>query len=352
MSLSDGIKAINLEMPNRIPRTEYSLNYHYALQREETGIQVYENSPDEVKQQAYDALRNKWNLDFYWGTDVYTENYNGFYTKMGHAEYAVNGADFDDDIGCPFKSPQEVLSFDPIEKYGIKPHNELVEYFNNNYMEKCKYNPNGVNICGTYTTFISGAIAMFGWDMFLMALGTDMKKCGEMMTRYSDYMMQYYKALADSDSPYVLIHDDMVWTSGAFVNPEWYRQYVFPAFERYLDPILKSGKKVLFCSDGNFNEFVDDIASCGFQGFIFEPMTSLEYIAKKYGQTHVIIGNADTRILLSGSKEDIYKETKRCMDIGRDCPGFFMAVGNHIPANTPVENAIYYNEVYEKLSIR
>ena len=32
--------------------------------------------------------------------------------------------------------------------------------------------------------------------------------------------------------------------------------------------------------------------------------------------------------------------------------GFFMAVGNHIPANTPVENALYYNEVYEELSRR
>jgi hypothetical protein len=26
-----------------------------------------------------------------------------------------------------------------------------------------------------------------------------------------------------------------------------------------------------------------------------------------------------------------------------------MAVGNHIPPNTPVENALYYNEVFEEL---
>lgn len=38
--------------------------------------------------------------------------------------------------------------------------------------------------------------------------------------------------------------------------------------------------------------------------------------------------------------------------IGKDCPGFFMAVGNHIPANTPVENSIYCSEVYEELSRR
>jgi hypothetical protein len=40
------------------------------------------------------------------------------------------------------------------------------------------------------------------------------------------------------------------------------------------------------------------------------------------------------------------------MAIGKGCPGFFVAVGNHIPANTPIENALYYNQVYEELSRR
>ena len=32
----------------------------------------------------------------------------------------------------------------------------------------------------------------------------------------------------------------------------------------------------------------------------------------------------------------------------RDEPS--VAVGNHIPPNTPVDNCLYYNEVYEELS--
>ena len=86
--------------------------------------------------------------------------------------------------------------------------------------------------------------------------------------------------------------------------------------------------------------------------FVLEPTTDITYIAEKYGKTHAFVGNADTRILLSGTKADIRAEVERCMSIGKDCPGFFMAVGNHIPANTPVENALYYNEVYEELSRR
>ncbi len=68
--------------------------------------------------------------------------------------------------------------------------------------------------------------------------------------------------------------------------------------------------------------------------------------------THVFIGNADTRILLNGTREEIRSEVKRCMDIGKKYPGFFMAVGNCIPSNTPVDNALYYNQVYEEMSWR
>ena len=118
------------------------------------------------------------------------------------------------------------------------------------------------------------------------------------------------------------------------------------------DQLGDAGKRVLFCSDGNFDAFVDDIAATGVHGFVFEPLTDLDVIVEKYGQTHVIVGNADTRVLLTGTQDDVRAEVERCMSRGRDCPGFFMAVGNHIPPNTPVENALYYNQVYEELCWR
>jgi uroporphyrinogen-III decarboxylase len=149
-----------------------------------------------------------------------------------------------------------------------------------------------------------------------------------------------------------MIHDDMVWTSGAIFRPAWYHEYVFPNLQKYVTPLRDSGKKVIFTSDGNFTRFIDDIANTGVNGFVFEPLTSLETIIEKYGQTHVIIGNADTRILLMGTREEIRAEVERCMLPGRHCPGFFMAVGNHIPPNTPVENCLYYNQIYEELCWR
>ena len=74
--------------------------------------------------------------------------------------------------------------------------------------------------------------------------------------------------------------------------------------------------------------------------------------ARDYGRTHGFVGNADTRVLLLGDRDDIRREVARCLDIGRRCPGFVMAVGNHIPPNTPVDNALWYDECYREQSWR
>jgi uroporphyrinogen-III decarboxylase len=205
---------------------------------------------------------------------------------------------------------------------------------------------------GVYVTLVSGFVDLFGWNMLLLAAGTDQARFGALANRYAGWVQQYFDALAEADVPVVMVHDDIVWASGAILNPAWYREYVFPNYKRYFAPLLESGKKIMFCSDGCFDAFVDDIAATGVHGFVFEPLTDLKAIVERYGQTHVIVGNADTRVLLSGSEAQIRTEVERCMSLGRDCPGFFMAVGNHIPANTPVESALYYNRVYEELSQR
>lgn len=352
MAYADGWAAINLEMPRRIPRTEYSAEMHWDLIRAVTGLDVFLDSPEEVKRQGAQAFTRAWNYDFFWSTLIGHEVFGPYRTDMGHAEYAAGGVDRQDAVYCPFQEPEEVLAFDPWCALGRQDTSRLTAQFEAHYHANQAANPNGVNMTGIYVTLVSGLIGLFGWEMLLLAAGTDPVRFGNLANRYAAWVQQYFDALANADAPVVMVHDDFVWSSGAIFRPAWYREYVFPNYRRLIAPLRESGKKVMFCSDGNFTPFVDDVAAAGIHGFVFEPLTSLETIAEKYGQTHVIIGNADTRILLSGTQAEIRAEVERCMVFGRRCPGFFMAVGNHIPPNTPVENALFYNQVYESLCWR
>jgi len=270
MSFEDGWAAIHLEMPKRVPRTEYSAAQHWELVKEVTGIDVTVDSPDDVKAQARRAFVGPkgWNYDVHWSTLISSGEFGEMRTSMGHAVYAAGGTDYNDQITCPFKEPEEVLAFDPMEVFGTKDHAELVRRFEEHYKRNSENTPDGVNMTGVYVTCISGLIALFGWDMLLLAAGVDPEAFGALTNRYAAWVQQYFNAIGDADVPVVMVHDDIVWTSGPILRPDWYREYVFPNYEKYLRPMLDSGKKILFTSDGDYTEFIDDIADCGVHGFV------------------------------------------------------------------------------------
>jgi len=352
MSFKDGWAAMNLEMPARVPRVEFDAQVHWDLVKTVTGIEVGVESPSEVKDRASRAFMKAWSYDTFLASLIHANELGETQTSMGHAVYAAGGVDYNNRIHCPFKTPEEVLAFDPWEVYGERDRKEIARRFEEHYRQMCEWAPDLVNMTGIYITCVSGLIAMFGWEMLLTAAGLDPKGFGEVTNRYAKWISQYYHALADTSVPVIYSHDDIVWTAGAIFKPDWYRRYVFPNYRTFYEPLIESGKKIIFISDGNYTEFVDDIAACGVHGFFFEPLTDLSYLAERYGQTHVLIGNADTRCLLYGSKAQIRADVERCMALGKKCPGYFLGVTNMIPANTPVESALYYNQVYEDLCMR
>lgn len=352
MSYNDGMAAMNLEFSDRVPRTEYSAEFHWKLVSVVTGIDVGPDSPPQERGRASNAFRLAWNYDMIWNILVSKGYMHGRTTSMGHAVYAEGGTDYNTNVSEAFTDPEEVLRLDPMELYGRIDIPQMTREFNEHYRSSVSSFPDAVNMTGVYITCISGLIDMLGWDMLLTALGTDPEAFGALTDRYCRWIDQHFEALAECEAPIVMVHDDIVWTEGAFVNPEWYRRFVFPNYRKLISPLIEAGKKILFTSDGTYTEFIDDIAGCGFNGFVMEPTTDMALIAERYGKDHVFVGNADTRVLLMGTKDDIRAEVKRCMDIGKKHPGFIMAVGNHIPPNTPVENALWYNECYEEMSRR
>jgi len=350
MSYKNGLAAFNLEMTDKVPRCEYSADTHWELVKKVTGIDVGPSSTPEIQGAASEAFRKKWDYGYAWNTLTYNQIFNGKYTKMGHASYATGGTDYSNDVVELFDDPDDALKLDLFEFYGQRDIATLTKEYNVHYNQG--KSANYVNMTGIYTTLMSGLLEILGWDMLLVSAGTDTKAFGELTNRYAEWIGQYFKALSLSDCPIVMVHDDITWTSGAFLHPDFYRTFIFPNYKKMFAPLIEKGKKIIYTSDGNYTEFIDDIAACGVNSFVMEPGTDMQYIADKYGKTHSFTGNFDTRILLTGTKEDIETEIKRCMNIGKKYAGFFLAVGNHIPSNTPIDNALYYNDLYEKYSKR
>ena len=346
MSYEHGWKALNLQMTDAIPHTEYCS--HPDLVKHITGLDPRKKEEENEAWRKFYLLTD---YDFLWMSNDGPE-WKGRVTNMGHAVFQEGGTDFDANIKCPFETPDDVLNFSPVREYGIPDIKERRDYFKELWEKGQKENHTLVYPGGYYKTMFSACIQAFGWDMFLLSVGMDEKKFDRVLEEFFEISLANFRAWSETGIKAFICHDDIVWTSGPVFNPVWYRKYIFPRYRKLWKVIKDKGIILLFCSDGNFDEFVDDAAECGADGFIFEPLTNLERIAGKYGKTKVIIGNIDTRILTFGNKEGIYNEVKRCVDIGGNLPGYFFAVGNHIPHNVPLDNALYYFELIRKLGKR
>ena len=327
MSRKIGMDNICLRPTPRLAHTDYSMEYHESLVAN-------------AKPNLYDA----WDFDFLWCTNDGPVNWSkaGRSTDMGHAVYAADGRDERQAKESPFESPEEVWAFDPMKEYGLPEFNALVQYYEADYQKRLARCPNQVCTGGYYKTVVSGAIQSFGWDMLLTA-AADYEKFARVLERFGAYTLEYNKAQAQTSIEVFIQHDDMVWTEGAFMPPEFYRKVIFPIYRRLWAPLKKAGKKVLFCSDGKFDMFMDDVAAAGADGFIFEPCNDFASVVNRFGKTHCIVGSMmDCRTMTFGTWAQVKAEMDATLALAKQCPGFIWAVGNHIPANVPDEMCEQY----------
>ena len=344
MSYERGWQALNLQMPDRIPHTEYVSNPAWVKRL--TGLDL--DDPAEAAE-ARVAIVREWDYDLRWFNMAHPAQ-----PRMTHMGTAIWRKDFSvtDNRVCPFQEPEDVLSFDPASAIVLPPHEELVDHFSRTWQKGQEETPDAVVPGGYYNTIFSWCILTFGWDMFLTAAALDEARFDEVLEGFCEVSLRSFRAQAECGCKVFICHDDIVWTQGPVFRPEWYREHVFPRYRRLWQPNKDAGIELLFCSDGDYTVFIDDLADCGADGFIFAPMTDLEYVAGEDGQEKVIIGIVDCRILTFGSEEDIWADVERCAKIGRDCPGYFFAVGNHIPFNVPVESVATYARASVELGRR
>lgn len=329
MSIEVALNNIRLESTTGWAHTENSLEYHVQYMAKK-GLS---SKDPELLQRFYDHF----GFDFIWNTNDGMVDWNktGRTTDMGHAAYAADGSDQHSSADSPFQSEEEVWHFDAVEEYGLPDFDEQLRTYEQQVQTARHAFPKQLTPGGYYRTIVSGAIASFGWDMLLMA-ASDPGKMEKVFDSFFRRTLFHMKAWAQTTAPIIIQHDDFVWTNGAFMNPEIYSKIIIPRYAELWKPLHDAGKKVLFCSDGNYTEFAMDVANAGADGFIFEPCMDFAHMAQTFGQTHCLVGSfVDCRDLTFGTWEKVKKSLDQTFKHLEDCRGAIITVGNHLPPNIP-----------------
>ena len=333
MSTQIALDNINLRPAERWGHTEYSMDYHThyltrvtALAQDDPGLlrRFHELWQYDMQFSANDGLHADWEP-------------RGRTTDMGHSDYAEDGSDRRPPGECPFTNVQDVWAFDAVSEYGLPDFDEQVAAYQRWLDEMRAAHGDQLITGGYYKTIVSGAIQTFGWDMLLMAL-VDPTRMDKVLDSFFRFTLFHMEAWARTDAEVIIQHDDFVWANGPFMNPDIYHTSIIPRYAALWKPLREAGKKVLFCSDGTFTQFAEEVVAAGADGLIFEPSNDFAFMVERFGDSTCLVGSCvDCRDMSFGTQDTVKASVDRTFELAKECKGLILAVGNHIPANVPDE---------------
>jgi hypothetical protein len=346
MSRERFLKATRLEPVDRVPCNEWIDHPGFVLKL--TGIDPYED-PTGAMVKAIKLL----DIDWYVGLPHAAHRFSADETKKdlggGHyiSEWGFTGSGWS--MEHEFHSDEDVLAYSPME--AKSPEERLAGYRAtiDGILADQALVGDSCYISGLYyTTLFQWFILTFGWEMFLMTAAAEPERFKRTIGQFAELSVEYAAYFAGTDLPVFFCHDDLALTRGLVFSPKWYRENIFPHYERIFEPIKKAGKKIIFVSDGNYSTLIDDLAAVGVDGLMIDHFNNIEDILRRYGGKLLIAGNADIAKLTFGTPEDVRRDVARCMAYGRQYPGYVIKVTGDLPHNIPLENIeAYFNACRE-----
>jgi uroporphyrinogen decarboxylase len=131
--------------------------------------------------------------------------------------------------------------------------------------------------------------------------------------------------------------------SNQLISPKAFERFSKPYIKEILAYYIERGVKsfvVHLCGDhtGNLVHW-GDIPLPPRTTFSIGHEMDLEATGQFIGESHILAGNISTPLLQTGSYEDVYTETVRCLKTGMRHPGgYILMPACAIPPNTPIKN--------------
>lgn len=135
--------------------------------------------------------------------------------------------------------------------------------------------------------------------------------------------------------------DDIAYNTSLMLNLKYYQKYLFPWFKKINEICTEKDIPLIYHSDGNISEALNDIINCGIKGIHpFEPKAMDIYkIKKEMGNKICLIGNVDLEYTLTrGAPKEVENEVKQKIRHLGPGGGYCIGSANSIPEYVPYIN--------------
>jgi hypothetical protein len=185
-----------------------------------------------------------------------------------------------------------------------------------------------------YGTLVTRATIEFGWEPFLTALALEPARFARILDRFGEASLAVIEGWARTEGiELIFVHDDIAGTRGLLLSPTCLRSHVLPWYGRLFAAIHAAGRKVLYLSDGNYAEVLDDLLALGVDGLYVESssMDPREFLPQA-GPDKVFLVKTDNRTIDFGTPEQLRREFETLRALHQDFPGMMIYRGGGDPA--------------------
>jgi uroporphyrinogen decarboxylase len=163
-----------------------------------------------------------------------------------------------------------------------------------------------------------------------------------LFNRIADYNIAQVREALRYDIDAVYFGDDWGQQHGLQMGPALWREFIQPVLRRMYGVVRDAGKFVMIHSCGDVDELFDDLIGIGLNSFNpFQPevMDVYSLLPRYRGRLAFHGGLSTQKTLPFGSVEDVRREVRRLLELGRD-GGYIFAPAHDVEGDVPLENML------------
>ncbi len=323
-------KAIQREMPDRVPTFEYAIDQKVAQRLCRGGEYA-----DVVEELDLDAI-TAW------------EPSMGGYAKGLKAR--TPGELFVDEWGVTRKATVEMSAFPVEEGAPVGSLSELA-----NYCPPDPSRPHRYAILQEYVKRFKGSklityniVDMFettkcllGFQNFLLSVSQDRELLTGAYAVVTDWIIDVARKAVDLGAEMIIINGDLGFKTGTFIDPRILTEIHIPRLRAAAQAIKDRRAYVFYHSHGNIWRILDQIVSTGVD--VIHPLAPEDQmdisIAKKiFGYRVAFAGNISTDLLSRGNPEEVQRMTRKTIEETAAGGGYILMAAASIHSGVKPEN--------------
>jgi uroporphyrinogen decarboxylase len=165
-----------------------------------------------------------------------------------------------------------------------------------------------------------------------------MQFCTQVSIRFTEAIIPLGVGLGYSEAP----------ASCSLISPKMYRAFVFPYHKQIVDHFKakKVGLGLHIC--GYADPILEDMVNTGVTNISIDAPTDLAKAVEATRGKAVLIGNLDTNLFFTGSRDDMKQAIINCIDKAPRDSGYILAPGCEVPAIALPEKIGWFNELVDE----